>query len=40
MNNGQALRVEEIDKLYEQLDREAREGGYHLNQDLQFFLVT
>lgn len=36
MNNGQEVTGEKIDKLYEQLDREARAGGYHLNQDLPF----
>ena len=27
---------EEIQKLYEKLDREAEEGGYHLNPDVEF----
>ncbi|MGB2696650.1 MAG: ferredoxin-thioredoxin reductase catalytic domain-containing protein [Candidatus Zixiibacteriota bacterium] len=28
--------VEEIQKLYERLNREAEEGGYHLNPDVEF----
>ena len=27
---------EEIQKLYERLNREAEEGGYHLNPDVEF----
>ncbi len=36
MNNENQIKPEEIDKLYTQLNREAEEGGYHLNPDVQF----
>ena len=31
-----AVPDEEVDRLYERLDREAEEGGYHLNPDAAF----
>ncbi len=30
------ISVESVDKMYERLDREARESGYHLNPDSEF----
>lgn len=36
MNDGDDVTHEEIDRLYERLNREAEEGGYHLNPDIEF----
>lgn len=30
------IRREEIDRLYERLNKEAEAGGYHLNPDVEF----
>ncbi len=36
MNENTAVSQEEIDKLYEQLNKDARAGGYFLNPDIEF----
>ncbi len=36
MNERPIIAPERIDKLYARLDREAREGGYNLNPDVEF----
>ncbi|MFH1382995.1 MAG: ferredoxin-thioredoxin reductase catalytic domain-containing protein [Chloroflexota bacterium] len=36
MNNEGQIGKPEIDRLYQQLDREAEAGGYHLNPDVAF----
>lgn len=36
MNEKTAVSQEEIDKLYEQLNKDARAGGYFLNPDVEF----
>jgi ferredoxin-thioredoxin reductase catalytic chain len=36
MNENLALTPDEIDQLHERLNREAEEGGYHLNPDVSF----
>jgi ferredoxin-thioredoxin reductase catalytic chain len=36
MNEKTAVSQEEIDKLYEQLNKDARAGGYFLNPDIEF----
>lgn len=36
MNEDNDIDQKEIDSLYEKLDREAEEGGYHLNPDTEF----
>lgn len=36
MNNKKGITQEEIDKLYDRLNREAEAGGYHLNPDIEF----
>lgn len=36
MNDESAVAGEEIDRLYEKLNREAEAGGYHLNPDVAF----
>jgi ferredoxin-thioredoxin reductase catalytic subunit len=35
MSNETAVKQEEINKLYEQLNREAEAYGYHLNPDVE-----
>lgn len=34
--NSNDVKQEEIDKLYQRLDKEAEAGGYHLNPDIEF----
>jgi ferredoxin-thioredoxin reductase catalytic chain len=36
MNENTAISQEAIDKLYEQLNKDARAGGYFLNPDIEF----
>ncbi len=36
MSNNEEIKQEEIDKLYKRLDKEAEDGGYHLNPDIEF----
>lgn len=36
MNDGIVITQEEIDKLYEQLKKDAAAGGYYLNPDVDF----
>ncbi len=36
MKEGSAVTPEEIDRLYQKLNREAEAGGYHLNPDVSF----
>lgn len=36
MNEKTAVSQEEISKLYEQLNKDARSGGYFLNPDVEF----
>ena len=36
MNENIAVSQEEIDKLYQQLNKDARAGGYNLNPDIEF----
>ena len=36
MNDNSSVSQEEIDKLYSQLDKDARSGGYFLNPDIDF----
>jgi ferredoxin-thioredoxin reductase catalytic subunit len=36
MNESAVVSQEEIDKLYEQLNKDARAGGYNLNPDVEF----
>lgn len=36
MSEQFSLMQEEINRLYEQLKREAESGGYHLNPDVEF----
>jgi ferredoxin-thioredoxin reductase catalytic chain len=36
MNEKTSVSQEEIDKLYEQLNKDARAGGYFLNPDIEF----
>ena len=36
MNEKGEIDSEQIDKLYQRLDREAESGGYHLNPDVEF----
>lgn len=36
MNEKGEIDSEQIDKLYQKLDREAESGGYHLNPDVEF----
>ena len=36
MNENTAIRQEDIDKLYEQLKKDATAGGYNLNPDIEF----
>jgi len=36
MTDGHTVTQEEIDRLYNRLKREAEEGGYHLNPDVEF----
>ncbi len=36
MNENPAIRQEDIDKLYEQLKKDATAGGYNLNPDVEF----
>jgi ferredoxin-thioredoxin reductase catalytic subunit len=36
MNESAVVSQEEIDKLYEQLNKDARAGGYNLNPDVAF----
>ena len=36
MNNDAQIRQEKIDNLYQQLDKDARSGGYNLNPDIEF----
>jgi ferredoxin-thioredoxin reductase catalytic chain len=36
MNGKTAVSEEEVDKLYEQLNKDARAGGYFLNPDIEF----
>ena len=36
MNNDSQIRQEKIDNLYQQLDKDARSGGYNLNPDIEF----
>ena len=35
MNNDVSVTDEDVDELYEKLDKEAEEGGYHLNPDTE-----
>ena len=37
MNENTAVSQEENDKLYEQLNKDARAGGYNLNPDAQLY---
>jgi ferredoxin-thioredoxin reductase catalytic subunit len=36
MNRDIAVNEEEVDKLYERLNKEAEANGYHLNPDVEF----
>jgi ferredoxin-thioredoxin reductase catalytic subunit len=36
MNDNSSIPQEEIDKLYEQLNKDAKSGGYFLNPDIEF----
>ncbi len=36
MKSEKDISAEEVDKLYEQLNREAEQAGYHLNPDVDF----
>jgi len=36
MNDNSSITQEEIDQLYEQLNKDARSGGYFLNPDVEF----
>jgi len=36
MSAEQSISQEQIDKLYEQLQKDARSGGYYLNPDVEF----
>ena len=36
MNGNMAVSQAETDKLYEQLNKDARSGGYNLNPDIEF----
>jgi ferredoxin-thioredoxin reductase catalytic chain len=36
MNENTAVSHQDIDKLYEQLNKDARSGGYNLNPDIEF----
>jgi ferredoxin-thioredoxin reductase catalytic chain len=36
MNEEMAVGQQETDKLYEQLNKDARAGGYNLNPDIEF----
>lgn len=36
MNNKKTITQEEIDRLYDKLNREAEAGGYHLNPKIEF----
>ena len=36
MNENSPVSREEIDNLYQQLNKDARSGGYNLNSDIEF----
>jgi len=36
MNDNSSIPQEEIDKLYEKLNKDAKSGGYFLNPDIEF----